>query len=174
MTTLKADGLVKALLEHRDALLGFILALTRDRGAAEEVFQEVGLAVIEESRKGTEVGRFLPWAHEMARRRVAEYFRKRQRGFARLESLDEVVGRAFEEDVDDPSLARIRQAAVEDCLKELPPAQRALVERRYRDRSSIRQIAEAMDWTDGSVKVALWKARQRLAGCVQGKVGEED
>jgi len=174
MTTLKGDSLVKALLEQRDTLLGFILALSRDRSAAEEIFQDVGLAVVEESRRGTQVERFLPWAHETARRRVAEYFRKRQRSFAHLESLDEAVGQAFEEQVEDRALARLRQSAVEDCLEQLPPAQRALVERRYRDQASIRQIADAMDWSDGAVKVGLWKARRRLAGCVEGKVGEGD
>ena len=76
---MNASDLVRQLLEHRDGLFGFILALTHDREAAEEVFQEVGLAVVEEAGKGTQVQRFLAWAHEMARRRIAEYYRKSSR-----------------------------------------------------------------------------------------------
>ena len=79
MSKLEASDLVKLLLEHRDGLLGYVLALTRDRAAAEEVFQEVGLAVVEEAGRATRVAKFLPWVHEMIRRRVAEHFRKNSR-----------------------------------------------------------------------------------------------
>ena len=47
-----------------------------------------------------------------------------------------------------------------------------MVDRRYRDQASIPEIARSLDWTEGAVKVALWKARRRLEGCVESKMGE--
>jgi RNA polymerase sigma-70 factor (ECF subfamily) len=169
----KAADLVRVLLEHRDALFGFLLALTHDREAAEEIFQEVGLAVVEEANRGTEVERFLPWARELARRRAAEHFRKKARRNAieRSESLDDVVAQAFEENAGDPRVHLDRQGYLSECLEELPPTQREMIERRYRDRSSVREIAASLSWTGGAVKVALWKVRRRLADCVDGKMG---
>ncbi|HEX7896761.1 MAG TPA: sigma-70 family RNA polymerase sigma factor [Planctomycetota bacterium] len=174
MSKPEASDLVKLLLERRDSLLGFILALTRDRAAAEEVFQEVGLAVVEEAGRGTRVAKFLPWVHEMARRRVAEYFRKNSRraAFARLDSLDEIVGVAFEENEAGVDVRLRRQDCLTECLDELPATQREMVDRRYREQASIQDIARSLDWTDGAVKVALWKARRRLEGCVENKMGE--
>ena len=174
MSKLEASDLVKLLLEHRDGLLGYVLALTRDRAAAEEVFQEVGLAVVEEAGRGTRVAKFLPWAHEMIRRRVAEHFRKnaRRAAFARLDALDEIVGVAFEENVEAVDARLRRQDCLAECLDELPDTQREMVDRRYRDQASIPAIARSLDWTEGAVKVALWKARRRLEGCVEGKMGE--
>ena len=173
MSKLEAADLVKLLLEHRDGLLGYILALTRDRAAAEEVFQEVGLAVVEEAGRGARVVKFLPWVHEMARRRVAEHFRKSsRRAFARLDSLDEIVGVAFEENETSVDARLRREDCLTECLDELPATQREMVDRRYRDEASIPEIARSLDWTEGAVKVALWKARRRLEGCVEGKMGE--
>ena len=174
MKKARASDLVKLFLEHRDGVFGYVLALTRDRAAAEEVFQEIGLAVVEEAGKGAEVLRFLPWVHEMARRRVAEHFRKnaRRNAFARLDSLDEVVGQAFEENAPGLDERARRQDCLSECLDELPDTQREMVEQRYRERASILQIARSHDWTEGAVKVALWKARRRLEGCVESKMGE--
>ena len=157
------------LLEHRDGLVGFTLALTHDREAAEEIFQEVGLAVVEESKKGTAVAKFLPWAHELIRRRVAEHYRKRAR--VRAETLDEAVAQAFVENPLDASLHGQRQDHLGDCLEHLSPVQRRMIEGRYRDRAPIREIARGVDWTEGAVKVALWKARRQLARCIEGKLG---
>ncbi len=170
---LKAADLVRVFLEHRDGLFGFLLALTHDREAAEDVFQEVGLAVVEEANRGTAVERFLPWVHELARRRAAEHFRKRARRNAveRSESLDDVVAQAFEENAGNPKAFLDRQGYLSECMEELPPTQREMIERRYRDRSSVRDIAASLSWTGGAVKVALWKVRRRLADCVDGKMG---
>ena len=166
-------GLVRPFLENRDVLFGFILALARDREAAEEIFQEVGLAIIEEDRKGVGVERFLPWAFELARRRVAGYFRRssRARRVEGSEALDEAVAQAFEEHAPDPEGMRRRQERLAECLEGLPPAQRRLVEQRYRDRLPVRRIAGALGWTEGSVKVTLWKARQNLRRCLEAKLG---
>lgn len=164
--------LVKRFLEHRDGIFGFILTLTRDREAAEEVFQEVGLAVVQESGRGTSVERFLPWVHEMARRRIAAHFR---RGARRPEvpapaSLDDVVSQAFEEHAGNARAVVARQEYLKLCLEELPPTQRTMIDQHYTGRLPIARIAESLAWTAGAVKVALWKARRRLEACIDGKM----
>jgi len=171
MKAMETTDLVRQFLEQRDGLFGFILALTHDREAAEEIFQDVGLAIVQEAGKGTKVDRFLPWAHELARRRVAEHFRKhsRRKAMERSTSLDEAVSQAFQEFTPEPHLLGLRQESLELCLEELPPAQRELIEGRYRDRASARTLAEALGWTEGSVKVTLWRARRQLGRCIEEK-----
>jgi RNA polymerase sigma-70 factor (ECF subfamily) len=173
MSNAPSSDLVRLLLENRDGLFGFILALTHDREAAEEIFQEVGLAVVEESGKKTEVLRFLPWVHELARRRVAEYYRRtsRRRAMEHSEPMDEVVALAFQESAADPSAVSRRQQHLEHCLEDLTSTQRELIERRYRDHSPLRDIADRSSSTEGSIKVLLWRARRQLARCIEGRMG---
>src|SRR3954462_13685253 len=129
MSNAPASDLVRLLLENRDGLFGFVLALTHDREAAEEIFQEVGLAVVEEAGKNTAVLRFLPWVHELARRRVAEYYRRhsRRRALEHSEPLDAVVSLAFQEGAADPAAVSARQEHLEHCLEELPEPQREIL-----------------------------------------------
>ena len=172
MTNARPADLVRQLLEQRDGLFGFILALTHDREAAEEIFQEEGLAVVEESARKAEIARFLPWVHELARRRVAEYYRRssRRRAVEHSEPLDELVSLAFQEGAGDPAAVSLRQEHLESCLEDLSPAQRELIERRYRDRAPLSQIAAKGATTEGTVKVLLWRVRRQLARCIQGKM----
>jgi RNA polymerase sigma-70 factor (ECF subfamily) len=167
-----AADLVRQLLENRDSLFGFVLALTQDREAAEEIFQEVGLAVVEEAGRKTAVARFLPWVHELARRRVAEYYRRssRRRKMEHSESLDAVVSQAFLDGAADPVAVSARQEHLEDCLEGLSGPQRELIERRYRDHAPLKDIADRAQSTEGSIKVLLWRARRQLARCIEGKM----
>lgn len=172
MKNAKSADLVRQLLEQRDGIFGFIVALTRDREVAEEIFQEVGLAVVEESGKKADIARFLPWVHELARRRVAEYYRRssRRRAMEHSEPLDAVVSLAFQEGAADPAILNLRQEHLETCLEDLAPAQRDLIERRYRDHAPLREIAERAHSTEGSIKVLLWRARRQLARCIEGRM----
>jgi RNA polymerase sigma-70 factor (ECF subfamily) len=172
MTNARPADLVRQLLEQRDGLFGFILALTRDREAAEEIFQEVGLAVVEESTKKADVSRFLPWVHELARRRVAEFYRRRsrRRAMEQSEPLDDAVSLAFQENAADPAAIGLRQQHLESCLDDLSPEQRTLIERRYRDHAPLREIASKASSTEGTIKVLLWRVRRQLARCIEGKM----
>lgn len=170
----KQDQLVREFLAHRDPLFGFILALTHDREASEEIFQEVGVAILNEANKGTKVGRFMPWARELARRRVAEFYRKASHLEAAerpSEGLDAVVSQCFEENEIDPEASRLRQELLHECLEELPERARAVIEERYRGQKPIREIATRLEWKEESVRVALSRARKSLAECVEGKLG---
>ena len=159
-------------LEQREGLLGFIFALTRDREAAEDIFQETGMAVVEEANRGTEVRQFLPWVHEIVRRRVADHFRRKSRRTTLEQSggLEEVVSLAFCENAEEPTAVHQSREYLEECLEELPAAQRELIERRYREEAPLRKIAETADSTEGSIKVLLWRARRQLARCIEGKM----
>ena len=176
MATADASDLTRKFLEQRDGLLGFILALTRDREAAEEIFQETGLVIVQEAGRGARVDQFLPWAHEIARRRVAEYYRKnaRRSSIERSAVLDDAVSLAFEENAADPVELQQNRKHLEDCLEGLSKEQKRLLDRRYRDQAPLRDIARDADTTEGSVKVLLWRVRRQLARCIEGKFSTEE
>lgn len=163
------DDLVKAYLTHREYLFGYTLALARDPEASEEIFQEVGLAVMAEARKGTSVEQFLGWSRELVRRRVAEYFRIRSKRRDRERPLDRLIERAFSEYEPPSGGSHVRHAALLECLGKLPGRKKEIIEARYREFKSIRAIAEGVSWTEAAVKVALWKARQALFQCVENR-----
>jgi len=162
--------LVKQFLEQRDAILGFIFALTRDYDAAEEILQEVALAIMEEANKRTAVAHFPSWAQGIARRRVADHYRKRNRRHAVEQlsgSMTEVVCRAFEENEELLDRHQDRMKALMECITRLSGRSRDVIVGFYQQRQSIQQLAEGLAWQANSVKVALSRARKMLADCIQ-------
>jgi RNA polymerase sigma factor (sigma-70 family) len=165
--------LVKQFLEARDAILGFIYALTRDFDVSEEIFQDVAMVILEEARRETTVLHFMPWAREIARRRVAEYFRKQAAREARerpSDSLTEAIAQAFVENESMLEEHRLRLQFLLDCLKRLSGRGREVIEGFYGRRRSVKGLAADMAWQENSVKVALSRARKVLADCINTRL----
>lgn len=171
------DQLVKDFLEHRDTLLGFIFALTRDYNLSEDIFQEVATVILEEARKATTVTNFMAWAREVARRRVADYYKKRARreGVEQpLEPLAEVIGQAFEENEAALENQRLRFQYLLECMKRLTGRSREAIEGFYGRRMSVKDLAASMSWQENSVKVALSRARKVLADCINTRLSAQE
>lgn len=167
--TVTPRTLVEQFLEHRETILAFIFALTRDFDLAEEICQQTAQVILEEAERGAAVSRFRAWACEIARRRVAEHYRRQQR--RPTVALCEVVDRAFAEYEPADNLA-VQLQHLKECRDRLRGRSQEVIEGFYRDRKSIRELAAALNWQENSVKVALARARKVLADCLREKLGK--
>jgi RNA polymerase sigma-70 factor (ECF subfamily) len=87
---------------------------------------------------------------------------KRDRTRTELERAEAV---APDPDLPDVDLAR--------AVQRLPAMQRAAVVLFYFEDRPVAEIADILDISDGSVKVHLYRARQRLAALLEGEVGRD-
>src|SRR5271165_6217057 len=129
--------LVKRFLENRDVILSFIYALTRDYDVAEEIFQNLALAVLQESNRATSVENFLGWVREVARHRVADWYRQNSRRAAKEQpsgAMIEVVAQAFAENEVAAQANHLRMKSLLECLERLTGRSREVIEGFYRDR----------------------------------------
>jgi RNA polymerase sigma-70 factor (ECF subfamily) len=161
--------LVKRFLEHRDTILGFIYALTMDYDVAEEVFQNVAVSVLREGERAPNVADFQAWARQVARHRVADYYRKHSR-LRTMEqpsgAMADIVAQAFQEHEVPPQANHQRMKSLLECLQRLSGRSRQVIEGFYRERKSLKILATDLGWQENSVKVALSRARKALADCV--------
>lgn len=174
---LDEPALIRQFLQYRDSILAFIYALTGNHEASEEVFQEVGLAITQESHQGRQVDNFLAWAREVARRRVLAYYRvhgQKKRMLPLTEGLTEAVEQGFRENERFQEEAQVRFKFLHQCLEQLTGRNRQVIEQKYRKGQSIAAIAEMLSWKPESVKVALSRARKQLSECVQKKLRLHD
>lgn len=63
--------------EHSSEILGFLVRMTRDRGAAEDVLQETFVSLISESRAGKMPDLVRPWLYRTATNAVISRSRRR-------------------------------------------------------------------------------------------------
>ncbi len=174
---MEPSDLVRQFVQHRDVLYGYIFALTRDHHAAEEILQELGMSILTEANRGTTPDSFMAWARGVARHRVADHYRRlgaRRRHEARFEQFANAVDVAFAEQAPTPQDNQQQLQFLRECVERLTLRVRTMIDLRYRGEKSMDEIAAAMQWTAGSVKVAMSRARRTLGECVDRKLRSEE
>src|SRR5262245_42566920 len=96
------ERLIREFHNHRALFMGYLIVLTRDLDAAEEVFQQVAVAILERKPGSAPIPEFLPWAKEVVRRQALYYLRETRRDTKQVRAvapaLLENLSRAFLED----------------------------------------------------------------------------
>jgi RNA polymerase sigma-70 factor (ECF subfamily) len=63
---------------------------------------------------------------------------------------------------------------LDECIDALAPQARRIVVLRYQNSMKPRQVAKALGWTAGSVRVALSRARAAIRDCVEKKLASAE
>src|SRR5215470_12468227 len=116
----------RLLMQHRATLYGYIFACVRNHADAEDILQNVSVAAAESIDRLTCEDGFLPWAREIARRRVLAHRRASRREQPCDPELVRCLAEAAER-VEEARPASVQQAALMACLERLPPRSRRLI-----------------------------------------------
>src|SRR5688572_8461738 len=106
---------------HRSRLFRFVLRSMKSRAAAEELFQEVWIRVIEARSRYQPQARFSTWLYTIAHNLLVDHWRKRGLKVVNLDEIDELAS------ADNPARqaeARESIARFLHVLDSLPAAQR--------------------------------------------------
>jgi RNA polymerase sigma-70 factor (ECF subfamily) len=167
------EPLIKQLLRRQSLFMGYLMAMTHDLGAAEEIFQNVAVVVLQ--RGGTEKIRdFHAWAKEIVRRQALHYLRQKSESSTRVRpvapELLDGLSLALEEDAWDESVPPAERDALAECLKSLAPHARRMMVLRYEKRASFDDIARSLDATAQAVQRAISRIRRTLHDCVRSRL----
>ena len=148
---------------HRGGLFRFVLRAVKDRGVAEELFQEVWVRVIEARERYAPKARFATWLYTVAHNLLVDHWRKK--GLS-LVSLDD-------EDVASESANPARQAEAREALarlvhalEALPAAQREAFLLHEEGGLSVAEIAAATGAGEEAAKSRLRYAMGKLKAAV--------
>jgi len=159
---------IKELLRYQGEFMAYLMAITRDYAAAEEVFQNAAVVIIEGATAGEPIRNFRAWAKEIVRRQALYYLRKQGQQARHLRPIDpdlfEAISEAFLEEDEGPG---VELQALRQCLQKVPAPQRRMLAMRYEGRASFEQIGRAVGTTPGAVQRALSRLRKALYECVQ-------
>ncbi|MFO0879932.1 MAG: sigma-70 family RNA polymerase sigma factor [Gemmataceae bacterium] len=155
----RSDLLEYLIRRHATGLLTFLTRMTGDAHRAEELFQEVFLAVWLKRRQYQHPRPFRPWLYAIAMNRCRADFRVRKPVPHSLDSQVEpaACGASPEEQAISAEVA----GQVSDAVTQLPPQQRAVVVLRIWQGLPYARIAEIVGCTEGTVRSHMHHA---LAG----------
>ena len=151
---------------HQDRIFGYLMGMVKDRAAANDIFQDTFVRVIDAMQDGsyTPQGKWLSWVMSIARNAAIDHTRKQKKWADMPHDPDE--GRSFWETLEDdaPSadeeLHRAEQREwLDEHIEELAPEQREVLLLRQETELTFREIAELQDV---SINTALGRMRYAL------------
>ena len=150
---------------YKSSVYSYIYYIVQDKELAEDIFQETFVKVIVTIKQGgyTENGKFKAWIMRIAHNLVIDSFR--QERSENTISNDEVEVDLFnnrdlcEETIEDSLVRRQVLSDVRKLVKHLPDNQRQVLEMRYYQDLSFKEIA---DLTGVSINTALGRMRYAI------------
>jgi RNA polymerase sigma factor (sigma-70 family) len=168
------QAVARLFLQQRDMLLSYIHALVRDPHAAEDLFQEVGLRVLERDELPCPAEAFPAWCRGVARNLILHHWRSQRRQRAVPSGLlVDAVDRAYGETDGQADFYRSRYAALAECLKRVPAGQRRVLEMRYFERLGSQEIGRLLRRSAEAVRKELSRLRGRLLECIEVRLSGE-
>lgn len=185
------DALAALYDRHAGAIHATAFRMTGDRGVAEDVVQEVFLALWNRAERfDPQLGSLAAWLGTIARHRAVDRLRaagRRPRLISLSGAPDEPAGAALDRVLgaasaagmpaaDDPAAAAEAgeaRAAIGAALATMPEQERDVILMAYRDDLSQREIAERLGWPLGTVKTRTRRALGRLRGVLADLYGPE-
>jgi RNA polymerase sigma-70 factor, ECF subfamily len=159
---------IKEFLRCQGEFMAYLMAILRDFDAAEEVFQNAAVVILEGATAGEPIRNFRAWAKEIVRRQALYRLRTQaldQKRFRPITpELFEAISLAFLED--DAAETKRDILALRRCLEKLSPRQREMLAQRYERRQSFEQIGETAGTSPGAVQRAINRIRMALRACV--------
>ena len=153
------------LIRYKQRLFSYIFQMVRDRDLADDIFQETFIKAITTIRQGrySDMGKFSAWLYRIARNLAVDSFR--------AEKGENVVS-ADDADYDVLNRRELAEDTIEDVMVDLqieedlrrlvdrlPDAQRQVLEMRYYQDLSFKEIAEI---TGVSINTALGRMRYAI------------
>ena len=166
-----ADAFDALLARYQNRLYRYLLRLTADPAAAQDLFQETWLKVITRIDRYDESRPFEPWLFTVARNLALDHLRK-----ASPESLDEPsesgeprVARIGAEGPGalDRLIERERRSLLERRLEELPALYREALTLRFEEEMSFEEIADVLSAPVSTVKSRVQRALAALRRSMQ-------
>jgi RNA polymerase sigma-70 factor (ECF subfamily) len=160
-----AAGFTRRFVAHQSAFHGFLVSVTFDRHAADDLVQELAVRMWNKYPTYDPARPFVAWGIGFARLLAMEWRRKQARLPMPVDeaTLEALVDRA----ADRADTHEDRRDALRGCIARLTDHQRKILHARYHEEQTVRMIAEASRRTEMSVYKVLNRAHQLLFDCMR-------
>jgi RNA polymerase sigma-70 factor (ECF subfamily) len=168
------DQLAAIVRVNQAGIYRYLRYLGADQPTAEDLVQDTFLAAFKSPSAEQDLSSPSAWLRGIARNLFLQHCRRGRRSplVASSERLDEAENTwrsVFLRDGDGfDYLEALRQ-----CLHDLPPKQRDVLDMRYRDQKSRGEMAQFLGMSEDGIKSLLRRIRAALAQCVEKRLALE-
>jgi len=165
-----SEDFICQLTDCQGRLLGYLMTLLGDLNDARDVLQETNLVLWRKMDEFEGIDDFGAWARKCAYYQALAFLRDRKRDphFFDNDLLSLLAAEPPRDTRDGGELG----LALRDCLARLQDGQRRLLDRHYRERIPVRQLAEDAGKKESAMKMGMMRIRETLRVCIETKLGE--
>jgi RNA polymerase sigma-70 factor (ECF subfamily) len=169
------DAFAELVRRHQSQLFGLVLIMVRESAGAEDVTQDAFVRAFSHLDKYDDTRPFYPWLAAIATRLSQNWLHTRARTVRREgTAIDTVV----ESGVPATTLVELisdeRAGQLWRAVAGLSSGERTAVVLHYRDGLPLRDVAQALGVTSGTIKTFLFRARRHLRERLQAALRIDD
>ncbi|MFD0589063.1 RNA polymerase sigma factor [Paenibacillus sp. GCM10027627] len=144
-----------------------IIFMVKDHATTEDIIQISFLKIIRSNPRASTEAQLKAWIKVVVRNMVYNYFRKTKKSRNDVDSDSVYINESVEFSTESASLEqeveiKLMTETISECLDELRPEYRALIELRWKKELSYREIATELETTEDRVKYKLYRAREAM------------
>ncbi|MBH5320457.1 sigma-70 family RNA polymerase sigma factor [Paenibacillus sp. GSMTC-2017] len=153
--------------EYYQFVYSSIIFMVRDHATTEDIIQVSFLKVIQKIPHGLTEIQLKGWIKVVVRNCVHNYFRKTKKSRNDIDSDSVYISESIVYATESASLEReietkLMTEEIGQCLNEMKPEYKALIELRWKKDLSYREMATELDTSEDTVKYKLYRAREAL------------
>lgn len=157
--------------QQRELFL-YIYSLVHRFDDANDILQEVNLALWRDAQQSANVADFRSWTYRIAYNQILAH-RKRQ-GRLKLQFDDSLLANLAEKVRFQDEQAEAYQAALRQCSRTLPAPNWQLLAMRYQQSLSVTAIAQRLGRSATAVSQSLYRIRAVLLKCIRETLARAD
>ncbi|GAB1154792.1 MULTISPECIES: RNA polymerase sigma factor [Paenibacillus] len=149
--------------EYYNMVHGLIVYIIKERAAAEDIIQEAFIKIIKNKPSFENEVKLKAWLKVVTRNTAINYLRKNKNNRNQLDTdsvfIDMETINQTAASVESTVETQMMQESIEFYLEQLKPEYRVLIELRWKEGLSYREMAELLDTSEEIVKQRLFRAR---------------
>ncbi|HOJ01473.1 MAG TPA: RNA polymerase sigma factor [Anaerolineaceae bacterium] len=153
--------------QHVQAIYKYCYNRTGEQVEAEDLTEQTFMAALEGIQQYRDDGHFAAWLFSIARRKVADYFRSKDRLSSQEIPEDIPMHSDFLGDV----IRSERQKAISEIFNALPENKKELIRLRYVADLNFATIAQLLHRSEGSVKKATYRTIDQIRKKMEERYG---
>jgi len=149
------------------------ISMLSDHGMARDATQDVFIKVMLNLSKFTEQSSFSTWVYSITYNYCIDLIRKKKKNILIFTEDMGRLGTGTEVDLPDSVILDMEINRLEKVMDRLPPGDKAILNMKYTDDMSIKEIGEALRKTESAVKMQIMRAKIKAKSIYEETFGKE-
>ena len=166
-----SEAVSRLFIKHQHMLMDYIIGMVHNVNDAEDIFQEVGVTILSKSEPPQDDAAFASWCRGIARNMLLHYWRTKRRSRVVMDArLMEIVDLAYQEAEEVADHWREKRRALSSCLQDLPRESQDILNWRYGQNLSSRDLGARIGRTPEAVRKWISRIKKGLFDCIERRL----